>query len=254
MYDFREINSEYILTTTIGNSLGLESSLEVIYSIKAGYRSFDEDFMFSIDRKRIKLNAKKQDSYALVDQMMQRIGDALYPVDLIVSSDAKILNVKNFEEVLNRWNSEVDNILTDSYSLPVKRYIDMAKPNMTDKKNFLKAFSRQTFIQIFFRDTNDEFFWFTTKGLTDVFSHDTVRVEKTGSNKQTVYFETVEEWGNECSFEYVFSEFGDIISVNGAIKSIDENSDSVIKNVSLCINNDKREVKKTNKIVSFFLD
>lgn len=231
----------------------MKNSMEATYVLKYNYQKVEKNIQVTIERKDAKLNANKKESDTLIDHMMQRLGDALFPVTLIVTEKAGILDVKNYKEIFPRWYAVARSLLEEAYSTPVENYINQSVNNMADERIFIEAFRQQTFMQLLFIDSDTESIWFNVKNMTGSCSSDLVRCDKTGIKDGIVRFETIGDWGVECQFDYVFSETGDILSVGGyARKKLPGMDGYIAKNISLVAN--RRKIKKTGKFINFSMD
>ncbi len=249
MYQFRSLQASYELQTSIMQKDKTTSLLRSEYFVEARYVNVEDYYVFTIKR----IYAKLESSQSIVDDLMRELGDALFPVELYVDANGVIKKVKNFNEVKERWESVASEIMDRGYSLPTDKYLRLARANFADKERFLDHFSRQTFVQLFFRDAECVYFNYTARNLSRTQTVDLFTCNRTKATNNAIFFEHLDNEVLDCRFEYNFSEVGDVISAEGLVQRKEEEGD-VCKRIELKVIAGSRQYKKSNKFVSFLLD
>lgn len=254
MYNFRVLKSEYELETAVECEGTVMSTLNSSFSIDARYDNMKENFVFTVGRRNAGVSNGDNNPPGLVDELMIKLGDSLFPAVLRVSNTAEILGIENFNEINGRWEKTCKEILERAYSVPAANYIELAKKNMRDEKVFLEAFGNQTFIQLLFRVKSHDFFWFTVRNLSRVCHTDIIKCEQAETRGNKTTFESADDRNESCRFDYVFSELGDVLSVKGEFRTLDGAQKELIKKISVKVNENNRKIKKASKFVSFLMD
>jgi len=249
MYKFRSLQANYVLKTSVTRQDNIKSLLCTEYALEARCVNIDEYYLFTINR----IHSELENSQNLVDGLMRELGDALFPVELCVDEHATIKKVRNFEAIKERWENVASDIMDRGYSLPTDQYIQLARANFANRKRFLERFSRQTFIQLFFRNPACRYFNYATRNISHTQTVDMFSCDRIGDTDDTVMFECRDDETLLCRFEYCFSEVGDVVSVKGDIPKKEEEGE-VSKQIELNVIAGSRQYKKANNFLSFVFD
>ena len=218
--------------------------------MQARYIHIEERYLVTLHRR----NVARKGPQNQADELMQELGEALFPVVLYVSQEAKIEGVKNFQEIKERWNQAAARIQEKACSPPTERYIGLARNNLENENTFLRRFSCQTFVQLFFRNPADPFFTYTTRSLRGRETMECITCARKELPEGVVAFENATGTGGDCRFEYVFAETGEVYSVKGTADAAGEGPHQALKQISLQVIGDRRQVKKSNRLISFLID
>jgi hypothetical protein len=253
MYNFRSIKAGYNVAIDIIYPDKRKSSYKSCICLSAQYVHKTGDYLFRLDQeKQVLLNDKSPSQ--LVDCMMKRLGNSLYPAILRVSSSGKIKNIENFDQIKDRWQNESDNILNEMPSCSIKQYLNLARKNLKDEKSFLQAFSRNTFILLYFNDKTKKEFIFPVYNLTGAGSIFYIQYKEKQADEHTVSYDWEDgESGDYCQLIYKYSSLGDVILIKSVLSIKDIFSkEEYRKEIIIELEQDNYEIKKRKGSFVFF--
>lgn len=253
MYKFRYLDAHYAVEMKVGHSDGSEHCVCMSFAVVAKYQNEEQRYMISINREKVKLKDSTDDENPAHDVMIE-LGNALYPVMMYVLADGTIVGVANFEDICKRREAVCQDILRKAYSISTATYIELSKSNFADEKAFIETFCNQIFIQLLFVNPDSDHFEVQLMNLKHAGSTDIMHFKKKISEVGNFAFTASGDAFGESVLEYAISDFGDVLSLNGAfIKSFDE-KDVATVNIEITSDMNRRVVKKENKLLSFFID
>jgi len=109
----------------------------------------DDYFEIEIFKHQIYINEKKPD--ILIDELSERCGKVIYPLNLKVNKQAKVLNIVNQHTIIERWEREKENIKQLYNSKEVSLLVNNMDSIIYDKKKLTDLIlQRDWFITLFF--------------------------------------------------------------------------------------------------------
>jgi len=155
MYQFRILQSIYSVAVTY--HLPDYTTQKYACKIALCAKREKEKFLFTLEeRSDVSLNSERPQK--VMDNLMVLLGNCLYPMELYVSASGELLSVTNFEQIREVWLETSKELLKQNRTQEFEKYLEAAKKNLSDERSFLKALSRDSFIQLYFKDytTNSE--------------------------------------------------------------------------------------------------
>lgn len=150
MYQFKQLKAKYLFVSEVIKPSGencIYSKVEVLTALP----NLVEGLNFFLEGsfgERINGNALTD-----FNDVMLKLGQSLYPIELNVLKTGKIKRVKNFEEIQGQWSKECKNILaTHKNAHWVERYINMTSKNIRSEESFLRMLRQNSFTQLFFME------------------------------------------------------------------------------------------------------
>lgn len=150
MYKFKQIKAKYNFFSEVIKPSGERSVFSKIEMVDV-LPNRGEDLNFILKGSTdVLVDGHELEDFDLI---MYRLGQSLYPIELVVLKTGKIKQVKNFAEIQNRWSKECKSILaTHKNAYWVARYINMTSKNICSEVSFLETLGQNNFIQLFFME------------------------------------------------------------------------------------------------------
>lgn len=254
MYGFRYLKATYYISIDICLPDNRWSSYKSNILLNARYTALQENYKFSLEQKKnILLNGEKPSQP--IDDIMMRLGCALYPVLLTVSPQGKIKRVENFDKIKIRRTAESNKILNEMLSVPVQKYIALSERQMENEKTFLQALLRDTFVRLYFLDETEDELLFPVYNLNGTGTVLYAQCRKNSIDEHTVNYDWEDDdSGAYCRLVYKYSSLKDIISIKASISAGNIGGKEYKKEINICLNKEGYEIKKSNEFVSFFID
>jgi hypothetical protein len=146
MHAVYRMESKYIIDSEENYCSIFSSKLH----IEAQYQPASDDYAFIITRLETCLNGKPPEK--LMDKIMCETGNSYYPLHLRVSPKLRITEVINFNEIRQRWQTCMKDLLEKNPSSDVERYFRFSGKNMAGSNVFIPSLYRDTFYNLYFRD------------------------------------------------------------------------------------------------------
>ena len=149
MYQFRTLKSRYSVTVIYRLPDYTEQKYESKIVVKA--QRDKENYLFTLEERfEVLLNHEKPQKG--MDDLMIRLGNCLYPIELYVSAKGELHSVPNFGQIKETWLKTANELLKQNKTQAFRNYLYAAKVNLSDETTFLKALNKDSFIHLFFKD------------------------------------------------------------------------------------------------------
>lgn len=149
MYNFRTLKSHYSIL--IRYRLPDYTLQEYSSTIVLEAKQRQNNFLFTL-HERLDVRLNNEVPRKTMDSLMMELGNSIYPMQLNVSSEGKILSVFNFDEIRERWYENSSELLEDNYTPEFRKYIEISRKNFSDEEKFREILFRDTFVQLFFQE------------------------------------------------------------------------------------------------------
>lgn len=148
------LNKKYLAMYNIENgsekkSVKEEINVKWLATDKNGY-SFIE-----IDRKALFINDNYEKSVA--DELAEKTSKIFYPLQVVVDSDGKCIDLYNFDEVRERWNQVKKEVLKEFKGEIVEERLNVFELKLNDNDAISKSFMNDWFLRAFFNGVNIEY-------------------------------------------------------------------------------------------------
>ncbi|AMA50562.1 hypothetical protein [Flavobacterium covae] len=91
--------------------------------------------------------------------------NAIYPIEFIINPGGQIINIKNHQEIINKFKERKLDLLTYFSGKINQTYIDTFEKTLTDRKKILKSYCSTLLYQVLFPNMS----WFSTEEKKDYF-------------------------------------------------------------------------------------
>jgi hypothetical protein len=149
------IKKKYGVMYTIENgeqidTVKFEASVNWITTDKNGYS------LFEIDRlSKIYINEIEADSVA--DELAEKTSSVLYPLQVVVDQEGEWIDVHNYEEISERWETKRNEILEDYPGEQTTKYLDLFERNLESSQSLSLVLANDWFIRSFFNGIHTEY-------------------------------------------------------------------------------------------------
>ncbi|MFK7049369.1 LysM peptidoglycan-binding domain-containing protein [Flavobacterium columnare] len=91
--------------------------------------------------------------------------NTIYPIEFIINSGGQIINIKNHQEIINKFKERKLDLLTYFSGKINQAYIDKFEKTLTDRKKILKSYCSTLLYQVLFPNMS----WFSEEEKNDFF-------------------------------------------------------------------------------------
>ncbi len=115
----------------------------------------NEYSLIEIDRKALYINDNYSKSPS--DELAEKTASIFYPLEIVVDSDGKWIDIYNFDAVRNRWYNLKNEILSDFNGNAVKERLKAFENKLEHDDIIRESFSNDWFLRAFFNGLNIEY-------------------------------------------------------------------------------------------------
>ncbi len=247
MYNFRYLDSFYNVDIILKHPDFTQTHYHSREYVEARSEKESGRYIFRLEGQRnILLN--REPPQEVMDKLMIELGNAVYPLSLVVSQEGEILTVKNFLSVKEQWERKTEAILKEQYTQPLEQYIRIASRNLKQETALRKSLVKKTFIRLFFLPFNTEMFTlkfenFPLRGDLVVFRCEPEQAptnENTRRYSASLLFPAT--YQGEGHIRYVHSEAGDLLTTEGQFTITDPDGNTSEKQILIQTNEEDRHV------------
>jgi plasmid maintenance system killer protein len=129
------------------------------WHINAQLNKEQDLYVFILNRSETLLNGKPPEK--LMDKIMLETGNSYYPVHLLVSPQLIIMDIINFDGIIEKWKKCALDLQERMSSPELERYLRFSENNLAGSRKFISSLYRNAFYKLYFRDiftstTDDE--------------------------------------------------------------------------------------------------
>jgi hypothetical protein len=246
MYQFRSLKSLYSVTITCRFPDYTQQKYESKIVVKA--QRVKENYLFTLEeRSEVQLNEEKPQK--IMDRIMVLLGNCLYPIELCASVKGELLSVPNFGQIREVWFKTANELLKQNKTQAFRNYLESAKMNLSDEKRFLRTLSKDSFIQLFFKDyTNNsvelEFINFPYQNRKTNFYVRKIPTDSATYSLSSAFKEAeVQEAGGKLIY-HKNNAYGEPFYINSSIYLITSQSELYRKQVLIEADENEHKVKE----------
>ena len=123
---------------------------QVHFTVDVGYKGElrDGSHLFFIDRKKVFINQKAPD--LIIEQLAEKAGSCLYPMDILTSPEGPFQEIVNYEEIKKRWDDkkiELEQYYVGEIAEKIIANLDIA---YSSKHKMERAMQDDLFLLLFF--------------------------------------------------------------------------------------------------------
>lgn len=150
MYKFKQIKAKYNFFSEVIKPSGERSVFSKIEMVDVLPNQGEGLNFFLKGNTDVLVDGHEPEDFDLI---MYRLGQSLYPIELVVLKTGKIKQINNFAEIQNRWSKECKSIIaTYKNAYWIERYINITSKNICSEVSFLDTLGQNNFIQLFFME------------------------------------------------------------------------------------------------------
>jgi ribosomal protein L6P/L9E len=145
---FQPISGKFGVVCTVVNGAN-EHTLK--YEMSLNWLSTDDNgySFYKIDRlSKIYIDDIEADSIA--NELAEKTSSILYPLIVVVDNEGEFVDVHNFQEIKERWENRLPEILEAYQGEEVERYLALFAENLKSKETLNLSLSYDWFIRSFF--------------------------------------------------------------------------------------------------------
>jgi len=148
-----QLKKNYLAEYTIFNGNEKVSIKEEVY---VKWLATDNDYYcIEVDRKALYINDKVEKSMA--DQLAEMTAKVFYPLQIIVNSDGKFVDLYNFDSIRDRWKKVKKEVLKEFRGAAVEEQLKIFEGKLDDNIVIFRAFLNDWFLRAFFSGLNIEY-------------------------------------------------------------------------------------------------
>ncbi|EKT3967491.1 hypothetical protein NTJ12_002586 [Flavobacterium psychrophilum] len=120
---------------------------------EAGVKWIDTDIngysFFKIDRLS-KVYIDDNEANTIVNELAEKVSSILYPLQVVVDQEGEWVDIHNFEEIKERWETKEAQILKDYPGEETEKYLVLYEENLISNQTLSLALSKDWFLRAFF--------------------------------------------------------------------------------------------------------
>lgn len=159
MYTFRHLDASYAVDIILRHPDYTQKRYHSCEHVTAHYEKDSDRYLFRLE-ERSDILLDNEPPKEVMDKLMIDLGNAIYPLSLVVGPESGILEVKNFVFVKEQWKQKTEVILKDQYTQPLERYIRIVSRNLKQEAALRKSLAKNTFVRLFFLPFQTDVFTF----------------------------------------------------------------------------------------------
>jgi hypothetical protein len=195
-------------------------------------RKDENQYSFTVEKKeQVLING--QIPHQIMDRIMLKMGESLYPVQLLVSNNGELLAVENFAAVSERWNSEAQAQLFQQKNSPVTaRYIANSRKNIENEEALRQSLMRGSLIKLLFcglfSDRQD--YCFVFENFPEREQKQTFTCNKRTISDCDIILDSA-HYGEQtlCSIRYLLGEQQEINKISACISDVEKQCGKTIE-------------------------
>lgn len=191
---------------------------------------FDEDsgyYNYRISRSDVLIDNKSISK--LMDKIILEIGNAIYPISLLVNQQMRIIDVVNYEDIKQKWINNAKEKLDRYPSSEIKRYLSASYKNIKNKNTFINCLYKDSFLNLYFRNIFEptiknevhSIVWhnFPKKQMNQTYLYEIAPMKENQIKILGEIMQIVPEQNGTYAADYRIGNEGQIISISGSIES-----------------------------------
>ncbi|GEM56127.1 hypothetical protein [Flavobacterium branchiophilum] len=108
-------------------------------------------YIVEIDRTSLTL-LNNEDPELVIDELALTTAKVIYPLQIIVNYRGKFIDIKNYEEIIKRWEIVKENIRDNFESEQTEIYIISTEPSLKNKETLLASLKKDWFLNTYFSE------------------------------------------------------------------------------------------------------
>ena len=108
-------------------------------------------YIVQINRTSITL-LNNEEPELVIDELALATAKVIYPLQIIVNYRGKFIDIKNYEEIVKRWEIVIENIRDNFESEQTENYIISTEETLKNKETLLTSLKKDWFLNIYFAE------------------------------------------------------------------------------------------------------